>query len=115
MNRRTIRLYTHLDINTSVYHHVDHYTLVKIAHLSDKIDTLRCESDETKARALSAEKRLQEALVSIGGLTEQIDHLTQLLAVSQKSIQQLTEQNQFLLEDTRQQKSSWWKRVFTRG
>jgi len=32
---------------------------------------------------------------------EQTDHLQQLLAVSQKSIGQLTEQNQFLLEDTR--------------
>ena len=32
---------------------------------------------------------------------EQTDHLQQLLAVSQKSIGQLTEQNQLLLEDTR--------------
>lgn len=41
----------------------------------------------------------------------QNDHLTQVLAVAQKSISQLTEQNQFLLEDTRQQKSSWWRRI----
>ena len=43
---------------------------------------------------------------------EQIDHLQQLLAVSQKSIQQLAEQNQFLLEDTRRR--TWWKQIFRR-
>ena len=43
---------------------------------------------------------------------EQIDHLQQLLAVSQKSIQQLAEQNHLLLEDTR--KRTWWKRIFRR-
>ena len=41
---------------------------------------------------------------------EQTDHLQQLLAVSQKSIGQLTEQNQFLLEDTRRR--TWWKQIF---
>ena len=40
---------------------------------------------------------------------EQIDQLQQLLAISQKSIQQLTEQK--LLEDER---GSWWKRLFGR-
>ena len=45
---------------------------------------------------------------------EQIDHLTQLLAISQKSIQQLTGQNQILLEDTRK-RASWWKRLFGRN
>ena len=34
MNRRTIRLYTHWDINTSVYHHVDHYTFYPLLHNS---------------------------------------------------------------------------------
>ena len=43
---------------------------------------------------------------------KQINHLTQLLAVSQKSIGQLTEQNQFLLEDTRRR--TWWKQIFRR-
>ncbi len=43
---------------------------------------------------------------------EQTDHLQQLLAVSQKSIGQLTEQNQLLLEDTRRR--TWWKRIFRR-
>ena len=43
---------------------------------------------------------------------EQTDHLQQLLAVSQKSIQQLAEQNHLLLEDTRRR--TWWKRIFRR-
>ena len=43
---------------------------------------------------------------------EQTDHLQQLLAVSQKSIGQLTEQNQFLLEDPRRR--TWWKQIFRR-
>jgi len=45
-------------------------------------------------------------------LKEQVSHLTQLLAVSQKSIQQLTEQNQLLLADQRSR--PWWKRIFSR-
>lgn len=43
---------------------------------------------------------------------EQTDHAQQLLALSQKSIQQLTEQNQLLLEDPRHRKPSVWKRIF---
>ena len=43
---------------------------------------------------------------------EQTDHLQQLLAVSQKSIQQLTEQNQLLLEDQRHR--PWWKLLLRR-
>lgn len=42
-------------------------------------------------------------------LKEQVNHLTQLLAVSQKSIQQLTGQNQLLLEDQRHR--SWFRRL----
>lgn len=45
-------------------------------------------------------------------LREQVNHLTQLLAVSQKSIQQLAEQNQLLLADQRSR--PWWKRIFSR-
>ncbi len=40
---------------------------------------------------------------------KQIQELHQLLAVSQKSVQQLTEQNQTLLIDNRT--SSWWRRL----
>ena len=43
---------------------------------------------------------------------KQIQELHQLLAVSQKSVQQLTEQNQTLLIDHRT--SSWWKRLLRR-
>jgi len=44
-------------------------------------------------------------------LTQQLDHMAQLVALAQKSIQQLTEQNQFLLSDQRQPKRSFWKRL----
>ena len=47
----------------------------------------------------------------IESLTQEIDRLTQLLAVSQKSIQQLTQQNQLLLEDKRK---PLWRRLFRR-
>jgi len=42
---------------------------------------------------------------------EQIDHMTQLLAVAQKSIQQITEQNQLMLED--KQRKRFWRRWFS--
>jgi len=45
-------------------------------------------------------------------LIQQLGQAQQLLAVSQKSILHLTEQNQLLLEDTR--KRTWWKRIFRR-
>jgi hypothetical protein len=73
---------------------------------------LRREKDTALERAVSAENRLQTALDSIGGLTKQIDHLTQLLAMSQKTTQQLTEQNQLLLEDHRTRKVPFWRRFF---
>ena len=43
---------------------------------------------------------------------KQIQELHQLLAVSQKSVQQLTEQNQTLLIDNRT--SFWWRRLWKR-
>ena len=43
---------------------------------------------------------------------KQIQELHQLLAVSQKSVQQLTEQNQTLLIDNRT--SPWWRRLLRR-
>lgn len=45
----------------------------------------------------------------IESLSQQLDHVHQLLAVSQKSIQQLTEQNQLLLEHKRK---PFWQRLF---
>ena len=42
-------------------------------------------------------------------LRTQLEHSQQLLAVSQKSIQQLTEQNQLLLEDQRHR--PWFRRL----
>lgn len=43
---------------------------------------------------------------------EQLSHAHQLVALSQKSIQQLTEQNQLLLEDQRHRKMPLLKRIF---
>ena len=50
----------------------------------------------------------------IEALLEQVDHAQQLLAISQKAIHQLTDQNQLLLEDQRhrERKMSPWKRIF---
>ncbi len=44
--------------------------------------------------------------------SDEVGHLTQLLAVAQKTIQQLTEQNHLLLEDQRQ--PPFWKRLLSR-
>ena len=43
---------------------------------------------------------------------EQLSHAHQLVAISQKSIQQLTEQNQLLLEDSRRHKLPLLRRIF---
>lgn len=50
----------------------------------------------------------------IESLLEQVDHAHQLLALSQKAIGQLTDQNQLLLEDQRhrERKMPWFKRTF---
>ena len=56
--------------------------------------------------------QLLEKDQQIAKQADQMDHLTQLLAISQKSIQQLTDQNLLLLED--QRKLPFWQRVFGR-
>lgn len=48
----------------------------------------------------------------IESLTQSLDHAHQLVALSQKSIQQLTDPNQLLLLDQRCRKPSVWKRIF---
>lgn len=60
-------------------------------------------------RADSEIQHLREQLVR---RDEQIDHGQQLLAISQKSIQQLTEQNRLLLDDQRHRKMPLLKRIF---
>lgn len=76
---------------------------------------LRREKDAAIKRAVSTENRLQTALDSIQELTRQIDHLTQLLALAQKNVAAVIEQNQLLLEDTRKKMLPFWKRILGRG
>lgn len=68
---------------------------------SELIDTLR---DEIKhLRELLERRDLQN-----DSMSQQIDHLSQLLAVAHKSLQQVTEKYQ-LLEDKR--RSSFWQKL----
>lgn len=46
----------------------------------------------------------------IESMTQHIEHLSQLLAVAHRSLQQITDQHNLLIEDNR--KSSFWKRLF---
>ena len=42
---------------------------------------------------------------------KQIDHLTQIVAMQQQSIQSITSQNQLLIESSYQKKPSFWQRL----
>lgn len=61
-------------------------------------------------------RRLREVLDNrdsqIESMTQHIERLSQLLAVSHRSLQQITDQHQLLIEDNR--KPSFWKRLFGR-
>lgn len=46
----------------------------------------------------------------IESMTQHIERLSQLLAVSHRSLQQVTDQHQLLIEDNR--KPSFWRRLF---
>ena len=62
--------------------------------------------DETRhLRELLANRDTQ-----IESMNQHIERLSQLLAVSHKSLQQVTDQSQLLIEDNR--KPSFWKRLF---
>jgi transposase len=65
-----------------------------VQHLEDEIQYLR----ETLTRRDE----------QIESFSLQIEHISQLLAIAHKSVQQLSEQNQLLLEDNRK---PWWKRI----
>ena len=58
-------------------------------------------------------KHLRESLVNrdkqIESMNQQIERLSQLLAISHRSLQQVTDQSQLLIEDNR--KLSFWKRL----
>ena len=59
-------------------------------------------------------RHLRELLDSrdnqIESMTQHIERLSQLLAVSHRSLQQITDQHHLLIEDNR--KPSFWKRLF---
>ena len=62
--------------------------------------------DETRhLRELLANRDTQ-----IESMNQHIERLSQLLAVSHRSLQQVTDQSQLLIEDNR--KPSFWKRLF---
>ena len=64
--------------------------------------------DETRyLRELLANRDSQ-----IESMNQHIERLSQLLAVSHRSLQQVTDQSQLLIEDNR--KPSFWKRLFGR-
>ena len=42
---------------------------------------------------------------------KQVDHLTQIIAMQQQSIQSITSQNQLLIESSYQKKPSFWQRL----
>ena len=42
---------------------------------------------------------------------KQVDHLTQIVAMQQQSIQSITSQNQLLIESSYQKKPSFWQRL----
>ena len=69
--------------------------------------TAQMQSEINHLRNELAEKNRQ-----IEALTSTIAHAQQLVALSQKSIQHLTEQNQLLLEDQRHRKPSVFRRIF---
>ena len=59
-------------------------------------------------------RHLQELLDNrdsqIESMTQHIEHLSQLLAVAHRSLQQVTDQHNLLIEDNR--KRPFWKRLF---
>ncbi len=76
--------------------HMD--TQLALEHLQDKTRHLRELLDNRDSQ--------------IESMTQHIEHLSQLLAVAHRSLQQITDQHNLLIEDNR--KPSFWKRLFGR-
>ncbi len=74
--------------------HMD--TQLALEHLQDKTRHLRELLDNRDSQ--------------IESMTQHIEHLSQLLAVAHRSLQQITDQHNLLIEDNR--KPSFWKRLF---
>ena len=67
-------------------------------------------SDQTQLIE-ALQQQIEDSKLETNQKNEQIQELHQIIAMQQKSIQQLTEQNQLLLED---KSHPWWKRIFRR-
>lgn len=75
-----------------------------------KVDTSNSASNEVS----NFDKYIDTLLRQLEEKDKQIQELHQIVAMQQKSIQQLTEQNQLLLED-RRKKPPFWKRLFSKS
>ena len=77
-----------------------------------EVQHLMKQVEEKTNQLLYFQAMLTEKDEQLARRDEQIDHAHQLVAISQKSIQQLTDQNQLLLEDQRHRKMPLLKRIF---
>ena len=82
-------------------------------HLHSENERLKAIISEKESRIADQSHQLQEKDRQIETLLQQVDHLSQLLAVSHKSLQQVSERYQLLEDDTR--KIPFWKRWFGKG
>ena len=57
------------------------------------------------------DQQISEKDNQISEKDKQIDHLTQIVAMQQQSIQSITSQNQLLIESSYQKKPSFWQRL----
>lgn len=82
----------------------EHY-LNSNAHMNTQL-ALEQVQDETRHLRELLDNRDNQ----IASMTQHIERLSQLLAVSHRSLQQVTDQHHLLIEDNR--KPSFWKRLF---
>ena len=66
--------------------------------------------DQLKAETGHLRESLANRDEQIEAMNQQIERLSQLLAVAHRSLQQVTDQHHLLIEDNR--KPSFWKRLF---
>lgn len=84
----------------------------EVQHLTKQVEEKTNQILYFQALLTEKDKQLARRDDQMESLTDALNHAHQLVAISQKSIQQLTEQNQLLLEDQRHRKLPVWKRVF---
>ena len=84
----------------------EHYLNPNV-HMDTQLALEQLQDETRHLRALLANRDSQ-----IESMNQHIERLSQLLAVSHRSLQQVTDQVQLLIEDN--QKPSFWKRLFGR-